>query len=422
MTWQGAGNGVTLERRKWIIATWQRQGVGKRLALQGNVFAVTWESSGKAVKAHSGVLCPDGPCFTQVLTPSKMEYGDMARCWQRAAAAGRRVRGDRGKQWQGGKWIMATWPGTGTGLPLQGNVCAVTWEGSGKAVKAHRRVLCRDGPCFAHVLKPSKWSMATWPGAGKGLPLQGNVFAVTWESSGKAVKAHRRVLCRDGPCFAHVLKPSKWSMATWPGAGTGLALQGNVFAVTWESSGKAVKAHSGVLCPDGPCFTQVLTPSKMEYGDMARRWQRAAAAGQRVRGDRGKQWQGGKWIMATWPGTGTGLPLQGNVCAVTWEGSGKAVKAHRRVLCRDGPCFAHVLKPSKWSMATWPGAGKGLPLQGNVCAVTWEGSGKAVKAHRRVLCRDGPCFAHVLKPSINGVWRHGQALAKGCRCRATCVR
>ena len=100
-------------------------------------------------------------------------------------------------------------PGAGKGLPLQGNVFAVTWEGSGKAVKAHRGVLCRDGPCFAHVLKPSKWSMATWPGAGKGLPLQGNVFAVTWEGSGKAVKAHRGVLCPDGPCFAHVLKPSK---------------------------------------------------------------------------------------------------------------------------------------------------------------------------------------------------------------------
>ena len=134
------------------------------------------------VKAHSGVLCPDGPCFAQVLTPSK--------------------------------WSKATWPGAGKGLPLQGNVFAVTWEGSGKAVKAHRGVLCRDGPCFAHVLKPSKWTMATWPGAGKGLPLQGNVFAVTWEGSGKAVKAHRGVLCRDGPCFAHVLKPSKWSMAT----------------------------------------------------------------------------------------------------------------------------------------------------------------------------------------------------------------
>ena len=82
------------------------------------------------------------------------------------------------------------------------------------------------------------------------------------------------------------------------------------------------------------------------YGDMAKRWQRAAAAGQRVHGDKGKQWQGGTWIMATWPGTGTGLPLQGNVCAVTWEGSGKAVKADRRVLCPDGPCFAQVLSPS----------------------------------------------------------------------------
>ena len=170
-------------------------------------------------------------------------YGDMAKRWQRAAAAGQCVRGDRGKQWQGGTWIMATWPGTCTGLPLQGNVCAVTWEGSGKAVKADRRLLCRDGRCFAHVLKPSKWNMATWPGAGKGLPLQGNVFAVTWEGSSKAVKAHR-----------------------------------------------------GVLCPDGPCFAQVLSPSNSLNGvlRLARRWQRAAAAGQRVRGDLGRQRQSGK--------------------------------------------------------------------------------------------------------------------------------
>ena len=173
---------------------------------------------------------------------------------------------------------------------------------------------------------------------------------------------------------------------------------------------------------------------------MARRWQRTAAAGQRVRGDLGRQWQSGKGpqrrFVSWWtvlragfvtPGPRNPLngvwrrghaPLHGNVFTVTWEGSGKAVKAHRGVLCRDEPCFAHVWKPSKCSMATWPGAGKGLPLQGNVLAVTWEGSGKAVKAHRRVLCRDGPCFALVL----NGVWRHGQALAKGCRCRATCSR
>ena len=69
----------------------------------------------------------------------------------------------------------------------------------------------------------------------------------------------------------------------------------------------------------------------------------------------------------------------------------------------------------------WPGAGKGLLLQGNVFAVTWEGSGKAVKAHRGVLCRDGPCFAHVLKPSKWSM-ATGQALAKDCRCRATCLR
>ena len=197
--------------------------------------------------------------------PLKGEYGDMARRWQRAAAAGQRVRGDRGSS---GKAVNGLWrhgQALAQGCRCRATcvcVCAVTWEGSGKAVKAHRGVLCRDGPCFAHVLKPSKWSMATWPGAGKGLPVQGNVFAVTWEGSGKAVKAHRRVLCRDGPCFAHVLKPSEWSMATWPDAGKGLPLQGNVFAVTWEGSGKAVKAHRGVLCPHGPCFAQVLSPPK----------------------------------------------------------------------------------------------------------------------------------------------------------------
>ena len=277
---------------------------------------------------------------------------------------------------------MATWPSAGKGLPLQGNVFAVTGGSSGKAVhglwrhgqalaqgcrcratcvrwpgkaaakQAHRRVLCRDGRCFAHVLKPSTWSMATWPGAGKGLPLQGNVFAVTWEGSGKAVKAHRRVLCRDGPCFAHVLKPSKWSMATWPGAGKGLPLQGNVFAVTWEGSGKAVKAHRRFCVVMGRASRTFWNPlNGVEYGDnVARRWQRAAAAGQRVRGDLGRQ------------ALAQGCRCRSTWCAVTWEGP------HRRVLCPDGPCFAHVLNPSTWSMAT------------------------------------------------------SQALAKGCRCRAMCSR
>ena len=190
-----------------------------------------------------------------------------------------------------------------------------------------------------------------WPGAGKGLPLQGNVFAVTWEGSGKAAKAHRGV-----SWWAVLARTwSKWSMAT----GQALAKDCccNVFAMT--RSGKAVKAHRGVLCRER------FDPLNGVWR-LARRWQRTAAAGK-------------------------GLLLQGNVFAVTWEGSGKAVKAHRGVLCPDGACFAHVLKP------------------------------KGVKAHRRVLCRDGPCFAHVLKPSKWSM-ATGQALAKNCRCRATCLR
>ena len=117
-----------------------------------------------------------------------------------------------------------------------------------------------------------------------------------------------------------------------------------------------------------------------------------------------------------------GWRCRGNVFAVTWESSdGKAVKAHSGVLCPDGPCFTQVLTPSKWSKATWPGAGKGLPLQGNVFAVTWEGSGKAVKAIEGFCVVMGRASRTFWNP-LNGVWRTGQALAKDCRCRATCSR
>ena len=48
-------------------------------------------------------------------------------------------------------------------------------------------------------------------------------MAKRWESSGKALKAHGRVSCPGGPYFAAVLKTSKWTMATWPGAGKAVA-------------------------------------------------------------------------------------------------------------------------------------------------------------------------------------------------------
>ena len=140
----------------------------------------------------------------------------------------------------------------------------------------------------------------------------------------------------------------------------------------------------------------------------------------------GKQWQGGKWIMATWPGTGTGLLLQGNVCVCVCvcgdlERQWQSGKGPQTGFVSWWAMLRRRFETSKWSMATWPGAGKGLPVQGNVFAVTWEGSGKAVKAHRGVVCRDEPCFAQVLSPpKPYRVWRHGHALAKDCRCRATC--
>ena len=172
----------------------------------------------------------------------------MARRWQRAAAAGQRVCGDLGRQlWQSGK-------GPQTGF--------VSWWA---VLRARFETLY-------------KWSMATWPGAGKGLLLQGNVFAVTWEGSGKAVKAHTGVLCPDGPCFAQVVKPSKWmewSMAIWR-HGQALAKGCRCRATCSRWPGEAVARRY------------------MDYGDMARHWHRAAAAGQRVCGDLGRQRQSGK--------------------------------------------------------------------------------------------------------------------------------
>ena len=56
-------------------------------------------------------------------------------------------------------------------------------------------------------------------------------------------------------------------------------------------------------------------------------------------------------------------------------------------------------------------------------AKRWQ---RAAAAEQRV-CGDLGCFAQVVKPSkwmewSMAIWRHGQALATGCRCRATCSR
>ena len=91
---------------------------------------------------------------------------------------------------------------------------------------AKRRVLVDRA---SQRLKPSKWTMATWPRR--------------WDSSGKALKAHGRVWCPGGPCVAAVLKPSKWTLV----AALGKQWQSKAkdpwqgLAGTWEGSGKALK-------------------------------------------------------------------------------------------------------------------------------------------------------------------------------------
>ena len=94
-----------------------------------------------------------------------------------------------------------------------------------------------------------------------------------------------------------------------------------------ERSGKALKAHRRGSCHGRPCFAAVLKNSLDGLnGDMARRWQKTAAAGQRVRGDLGTQWQSAKgprkgfvsWFRA-WDGSGKALKVlagQSRICAV----------------------------------------------------------------------------------------------------------
>ena len=135
---------------------------------------------------------------------------------------------------------MPTWPGGGKGLPLQGSVLC-----GDLALKAHGRVACPGGPCFAAVLEPFKWTMATWPGAGKGLPLQGNVLCGDFGRQWQSAKGPRQG-CVSWWTVHRGLEPFKWTMATWPGAGKGLPLQGNVLCGDLGRQWQSAKGPRGL--------------------------------------------------------------------------------------------------------------------------------------------------------------------------------
>ena len=82
---------------------------------------------------------------------------------------------------------------------------AKRWQ---RAITLHGGFWGPGGTCFAQVLKPSKCSIATWQGKGKG------------QSAGKGLKLPGRVWGPGGTCFAQVLKPSKCRISTWQGRGS----------------------------------------------------------------------------------------------------------------------------------------------------------------------------------------------------------
>ena len=90
----------------------------------------------------------------------------------------------------------------------------------------------------------------------------------------------------------------------------------------------------------------------------------------------------------------------------TWQSAGKGLKLHGGFWGPGGTCFAQVLKPSKCSISTWQGKGKGR----------WQSAGKGLKLHGRVWGPGGTCFAEVLKNILNAEFRPGKAGAKGERC------
>ena len=220
---------------------------------------------------------------------------------------------------------------------------AKRWQ---RAIKLHGGFWGPHGTCFAQVLKPSKCSISTWQGNGKG----------RWQSAGKGLKLHGRVWGPGGTCFAQALKPSlnavfrrgkamaKGERCTggfpvlvkraWRRGGHRL----NAIFDLAKRCGKGLKLHGGFWGPGGTCFAQVLKSSKCS--------------------------------ISTWQGKGKGR----------WQSAGKGLKLHGRVWGPGGTCFAQVLKSSKCRISTWQGRGKGR------------------KVHSRVSCPSETCLAQVWKP------------------------
>ena len=123
---------------------------------------------------------------------------------------------------------------------------------------------------------------------------------------------------------------------------------------------------------------------EMDYGDMARRWQRAAAAGQRV-----LRWPG-KAVAKRFKGPRQGFVSWWNVLRRFWNRL-NGLWRHGQALAKGCGCRAMLCGDvaRRWQRAKGPR--QGFVSWWNVLRRFWN--------------------------RLNGLWRHGQALAKGCRAK-----
>ena len=129
---------------------------------------------------------------------------------------------------------------------------------------------------------------------------------------------------------------------------------------TWQSAGKGLKLHGGFWGPGGTCFAQVLKPS--EFRALVERASRTfwnplnAEFRPGKAGAKGERCTGGFRVLVkrAWRRCGNRLNAIFDL-AKRWQ----RAKAARRFWGPGGTCFAQVLKPSKCSISTWQGKGKG---------------------------------------------------------------
>ena len=189
----------------------------------------------------------------------------------------------------------------------------------------------------------------------------------TWQSAGKGLKLHGGFWGPGGTCFAQVLKPSKCSISTWQGKGKG----------RWQSAGKGLKLHGRVWGPGGTCLFWNPLNAEFRPGKAAAKGERCTGGfrvlvkrawrrcGNRVNAifdlaKRRQQAKAARRVLGPWWNVlRAGFETFSKCRISTWQGRGKGWKVLRRVSCPSETCLAQVWKPSKCNIRSGKALAKG---------------------------------------------------------------